>query len=57
MISATDNERKEMILYNGLYTTSKVLLKNLKRQVITENEYIGEVRKLCELYEQLKEKK
>ena len=52
----TDNDRKEALLYNGLYTTSKVLLKNLKKLAITDVEYIREVRKMCELYEQLKER-
>lgn len=55
MINATDNERKEIILYNGLYTTSKILLKNLNRQRITDIEYVEEMRKLFDLWEQLKE--
>lgn len=52
-----DEERKDIILYNGLYTTSKVLLKNLHRQVITEKEYVEECRKLFDLWENLKEQK
>lgn len=55
MINATDKERQEILLYNGLYTTSKVLLKNLKREHITAEEYIAESRKLFEMWEQLKE--
>lgn len=50
-----DEERKDIILYNGLFTTSKVLLKNLHRQVITDKEYVEECRKLFDLWEQLKE--
>lgn len=57
MINATDGERKEILLYNGLYTTSKVLLKNLHEQNITMEEYISESRKMFELWEQLKEQK
>lgn len=55
MINATDKERKEVLLYNGLYTSSKVLLKNLHRQNITMEEYISETRKMFEIWEQLKE--
>lgn len=50
-----DEERKDIMLYNGLFTTSKVLLKNLHRQVITDEEYVEESRKLFDLWEQLKE--
>lgn len=57
MINATDKERQEAFLYNGLYTTSKVLLKNLKKEYITAEEYISESRKLFEMWEQLKEHK
>ena len=57
MINATDKDRKEVLLYNGLYTSSKVLLKNLHRQHITIEEYISESRKMFEIWEQLKEQK
>ena len=50
-----DEERKDIILYNGLYTTSKVLLKSLYKQVITDKEYVEECRKLFDLWERLKE--
>lgn len=56
MINATDKERQEAFLYNGLYASSKVLLKNLHRQHITAEEYIYESRKMFEIWEQLKEK-
>lgn len=57
MINTTDKEMQEALLYNGLYTTSKVLLKNLHRQHITAEEYISESRKMFEIWEQLKEQK
>lgn len=53
MNNATDEERKEILLYNGLYTTSKVLLKSLYDRKITMKEYISESRKMFELWEQL----
>lgn len=49
-----DKERKDIILCYGLYTACKVLLKNLHRQVITDEEYVKESRKLFDLWEQLK---
>lgn len=57
MINLDSIELKNIILYNGLYTTSKVLLKNLKREFITDKEYIEAVKKMFDLYEQLKEQK
>ena len=55
MINVTDNEIKDIILYNGLYTTSKVILRNFHRQHITETEYVEGMRNLFDLWEQLKE--
>ena len=52
-----NEERIDVFLYNGLYTTSKVLLKNFHRQVITEKEYIEEMRNVFDVWEKLKEQK
>lgn len=50
-----DNERKDCFISNGLYTTSKVLLKRFKDGTLDEEQYITESRKLFDLYEKLKE--
>lgn len=55
MFNATDKDREEVLLYNGLYTSSKVLLKNLHRQTITMEEYISESRKMFEIWEKFKD--
>lgn len=50
----TDEQRKDALISNGLYTTSKMLLRSIKKGYLSEQDYIEEMRALFVLYEKMR---